>query len=142
MTSPGKEERRGGFGPCRALLRQEPSHYNSEEITMRGIALVSLLGFGCATTAVVRLSPAKYESRPAETPIALYSSHQPTCAFTEIAIVKARRDTWLVSRDAVLDALRNKARQLGGDAVVRVGFDENDAITGTVIRFEGQDCRQ
>jgi len=47
----------------------------------------------------------------------------------------------MISHDAALDALRNKARKLGGDALVRLAFDESDAITGTVIRFDHEDCR-
>jgi hypothetical protein len=107
---------------------------------MRGIALFPLLTLGCITTSVARLSPARYESRSHQGPIAVYSSQQPTCAFSEIAVVKARRETWLVSHDAALDALRNKAKELGGDAVVNVAFDDNDALTGTVIRFDRDDC--
>jgi len=109
---------------------------------MRGVVFVPLLGIGCVTTSVARLSPVKYAARPAQTSIAVYSSQQPTCDYTEIAIVKARRETWMVSHDAALDALRSKARKLGGDAVVRLTFDDSDAITGTVIRFNRDDCRE
>jgi hypothetical protein len=108
---------------------------------MRGVVLVALLSLGCVTTTVVRLSPTKFEPRPAQTPIAVYGSQRPSCAFTEIAIVKARRETWMASRDAALDALRNRARQLGGDAVVNLAFDDSDALTGTVIRFKDEDCK-
>ncbi len=108
---------------------------------MRGVVLLPLLGVGCVTTSVARLSPAKYEPRPTQASIAVYSSQQPTCDYTEIAIVKARRETWMISNDAALHALRSKARKLGGDALVRLAFDESDAITGTVIRFDREDCR-
>ena len=108
---------------------------------MRGVALVPLFGLACVTTSVARLSSTKFEARPAQTSISVYSAEQPTCAFTEIAIVKARRETWMVSHDAALDALRSKARKLGGDAVVKIAFDDSDAITGTVIRFDQEDCR-
>jgi uncharacterized protein YbjQ (UPF0145 family) len=47
----------------------------------------------------------------------------------------------MVSHDAALDALRSKARKLGGDAVVKIAFDNSDAITGTVIRFDQEHCR-
>jgi hypothetical protein len=107
---------------------------------MRGIAFLPLVALGCVSTSVAHLSPARYESRSAETPIRVYSSQQPTCAFTEIAIVTAQTETWLVSDDAALDALRSKARALGGDAVVGVGFDKSHTISGTVIRFDHEDC--
>ncbi len=109
---------------------------------MRYLPLMLLLSLGCVTTTVVRLSPARYEARSRETPIALYSSQLPTCPFEELAILKARRETWVVSTGAVVDALRKKARQMGGDALARVGFGINSDVTATVIRFQRDDCRQ
>jgi hypothetical protein len=109
---------------------------------MRCAPFAALIGLGCVTTSVARLSLTRYESRSRETPIALYSSQLPTCAFTEIAIVKARRETWMVSNDAAVDALRSKAREVGGDALVRLAFGDNSEVTGTVIRFERDDCKQ
>ena len=109
---------------------------------MRCAPFAALIGLGCVTTSVAHLSPTDYESRSRDTPIALYSSQLPTCAFTEIAIVKARRETWMVSDDAAVDALRSTARELGGDAVVRLAFGNDTEVTGTVIRFERPDCKQ
>ena len=109
---------------------------------MRYLPLILLLSLGCVTTTVARLSPARYDPRPSETPISLYSSQLPTCPFEEVAIVTARRETWLVSSGTVVDALRKKARQMGGDALVRVGFGINSDVTATVIRFQQGDCRQ
>ena len=107
---------------------------------LRYVPLAALLTLGCVTTSVGRLSPVRYEARPNDTPIQLFSSQLPTCAFTELAIVKARRETWMVSTTAAVDALRKKARQLGGDALVRLSFDDGTDVTGTVIRFEQDDC--
>ena len=109
---------------------------------MRYLPLMLLLSLGCVTTTVVRLSPARYEPRPSEHPIQLYSAQLPTCPFEEVAIVKARRETWLVSTAAAADALRKKARQMGGDALVGVGYGINSDVTATVIRFQRVDCRQ
>jgi len=72
----------------------------------------------------------------------LYSSQLPACAFDEIAILKARKESWLVSTNAVVNALRKRARHLGGDALVRVGFGDHGDITGTVIRFARDTCKQ
>jgi len=44
--------------------------------------------------------------------------------------------------DAEVDALRSKARKLGGDAVVRLAFGDAGEVTGTVIRFQRDDCKQ
>jgi hypothetical protein len=109
---------------------------------MRCSPLTGLIGLGCVSTSVAHLSPTKYESRSNETPIPLYSSQVPKCAYAELALVTARRETWMVSTDAAVNALRNKARQLGGDAVVRLAFGDHGDVTGTVIRFEGDDCKQ
>jgi hypothetical protein len=109
---------------------------------MRFLPLILLLSLGCITTTVARLSPVRYEPRSSEASIPLYSSQLPTCPFEEVAIVKARRETWIVSTGAAVDALRKKARQMGGDALVGVGFGTNSDVTATVIRFQRGDCRQ
>jgi len=109
---------------------------------MRCAPFVALIGLGCVTTSVAYLSPTKYEPRSRGTAIALYSSKLPTCAFTEIAIVKARLETSIESNDAAVDALRRTARELGGDALVRLAFGDHSEVTGTVIRFERDNCKQ
>ncbi len=109
---------------------------------MRGLPLALLVTLGCTTTTVARLSPAQYESRSSDSPVQLYSSQLPACAFDEIAILKARKESWLVSTNAVVNALRKRARHLGGDALVRVGFGDHGDITGTVIRFARDTCKQ
>ena len=61
---------------------------------------------GCATASqVVPLTATTYAPRPADYPILLYSAALPTCAFEEIAIVRAHKEMGFVSRDAVVDAL-------------------------------------
>jgi len=109
---------------------------------MRYLPLMLLLNLGCVTMTVARLSPTRYEPRSSEHPIQLYSAQLPTCPFEEVAIVRARRETWVVSTGATVDALRKKARQMGGDALVGVGFGINSDVTATVIRFRRDDCRQ
>lgn len=106
---------------------------------MRCLPLIALLGVGCVTTTVARLSPTEYEPTPDEATIPLYSSRLPTCAFSEIAIVKANQK--FTSTDALFATLRDEARELGGDAIVRVGFGDDADVVGTVIRFEHEDCK-
>ena len=108
---------------------------------MRAFPFAALIGLGCVSTTVAHLSPTKYESRSTDAPIALYSSQLPACAFTELAIVSARRETWMASTDAAVGALRSKAQKLGGDAVVRLAFGDDGEVIGTVIRFERDDCK-
>jgi len=99
---------------------------------------------GCATASqVVPLTASKYAPRPADYPILLYSAALPTCAFEEIAIVRAHKEIGFVSRDAVVDALRRKARELGGDALVRLSIvDDKGVLSGTVVRFTNDDCKK
>ena len=48
-----------------------------------------------------------------------------------------------VSREAVVDALRRKARELGGDALVRVSIvDDKGVLSATVVRFTNDDCKK
>jgi hypothetical protein len=44
---------------------------------MRWSSFTALVGLGCVTTNVARLSPTTYESRSLETPIPLFSSQVP-----------------------------------------------------------------
>jgi hypothetical protein len=99
---------------------------------------------GCATASqVVPLAVTEYAPRPADYPILLYSAALPTCAFEEIAIIRAHKEVGFVSGGAVVHALRRKARELGGDAVVRVSLlDDKGGLSGTVVRFRNDDCKK
>jgi hypothetical protein len=110
---------------------------------MRLWPLAGLALLGCATTThVVRLSPTTYESKSAGSPVQLYSAKLPSCPFEEIGIVRARKEIDVVSDDALVDALREKARELGGDALVRISFVAKSDLAATVIRFKQDGCRQ
>lgn len=114
---------------------------------------------GCTpATRVVRLSPTEYDPRPEHYPIRLYRESLPECPYEEIGIVTSRQRHKLISMDTVAESLREKARELGGDAVIRlseqdqiqgavvssseVKLDRDPVLSGTVIRFTRPDCRQ
>src|SRR2546430_15190405 len=103
---------------------------------MRAVPLTALIGLGCVSTTVARLSPAKYEARSTDAPIALYSSQLPACAFTELAIIRSRRETWMASTDAAVGAFRDQAREPGGGAVGRLSLGGGGGGNRTVILFE------
>jgi len=112
-------------------------------IHMRCWPLGFLIVLSCTTTTrVVRLSPAKYEPRPTDSPVQLYSAKLPNCPFEEIGLVNARKEYGVVSTNTGVDALRKKVRELGGDALVGVGFVHGGDLAGTVIRFKRDDCTQ
>lgn len=86
--------------------------------------------------------------------IALFSTKQPTCEYDEVGLVHVKRAHGFTSMQAMIDALRERARQMGGHAVVGVSLaarvessGEGDVstdrdLTGTVIRFKTSDCRR
>jgi len=123
------------------------------------VGFCGLCLLGCTpATRVVRLSPTEYEPRPEEYPIRFYRESLPECPYEEIGIVTSRQRHILISMDAVAESLREKARRLGGDAVIRlseqdqiqgavissrgVKLDRDPVLSGTVIRFTRADCRQ
>jgi hypothetical protein len=109
-------------------------------------------------TRVVRLSPTEYAPRSEDYPIRFYRESLPECPYEEIGMVVSRQRHILISMDAVAESLRDKARELGGDAVIRlseqdqiqgavissrgVKLDRDPVLSGTVIRFTRADCRQ
>lgn len=111
---------------------------------------------GCApsvrvqsTALVTGLAP-----RPEDHPIQLYGSALPECPYEEVALVSARGKRSASSQ--LLDAVRDQARKMGGDAVLGLSQDTDISgavpvgaiivpvkrlvISGTVIRFRDPHC--
>jgi hypothetical protein len=105
----------------------------------------------------VRSAPFKsVPPRPPEHEIVLFSTKLPTCAYEEIGIVTAKPRTGLDSLESVLEALKHRAREMGGDAVVgltqqqtvrggtvvgsSVSLSTGEGLAGTVIRFADSAC--
>jgi hypothetical protein len=115
---------------------------------------------------VTRLSPTPLLPRVAGFPILIFQAHQPRCAFDELATFRATRTTsfgvpvnHVQTTDDLLESIRVKAREVGGDAViglagetlatdtspmVTVGVDIQSAwvLTGTIIRFKRPECAE
>jgi hypothetical protein len=120
--------------------------------------LAGVLG-GC-TPAVdtVRLTPVPYPPRPADFRIRMYSTERPKCPFEELGTVRSRKPSFFVSMEDVAESVRRVARELGGDAVIgvtnasqisggtvigsTVSVDTDPVLSGTVIRFKADDCRE
>lgn len=118
----------------------------------------SLLFVGACTPAVRSTPFANYPPHPSEHPIRIYRVQAPECPFEEVGIVSSRQRNKFISMEEVLSALMERAREMGGDAIV--GFGEDDqargavvtggnvvvdrdpTLSGTVIRFTDLDCRQ
>ncbi|MFW6079264.1 MAG: hypothetical protein ACODAE_06570 [Gemmatimonadota bacterium] len=95
--------------------------------------------------------------RPRDHPVRVYSTQLPECDYEELGLVRVSEGmAFAVSLDAMLDALRERAREMGGDAVVgvtqistteggtvtgqAVNLNTDDGLAGTVIRFSDADC--
>ena len=103
---------------------------------------------GCAPTVTVTPLGAgrTYPATPDTVTIPLYSVQKPECPYDEIAAITAEGNR---TGDVVLAALRDKARTIGGQAIVgysqstRVGGDGKSELTvrsGTAIRFRSAEC--
>ena len=89
--------------------------------------------------------------------ITVFSTKRPECPYDEIALITGgRRSSWN-SLDDILAAMRVRARELGGDAIVGLGSGEElegsggDGVVnlsseirlkGTVARFSDRNCRK
>jgi len=100
-------------------------------------AAVLMLG-GCAPaveSAMFGAGPA--EARTAPAAIRVYENTVPVCAFVELGTVRGRMSGWK-SLDRVLRRMRERAAQLGGDAILDLREIEQ-GLAGSVIRFT-RDC--
>jgi ABC-type sugar transport system substrate-binding protein len=122
----------------------------SMAMTLTALAGVTGCGPAVQSTPFAVLSP-----QSTDRPVAIYSTKSPECAYEEVGLVSARqRSSWFNSMTDVLDALKERARAMGGDAVIQVsegrevsgggsngGNVSSDAVlSGTVIRFTEADC--
>jgi hypothetical protein len=87
--------------------------------------------------------------------ITLYSTKLPTCPYDEIGVVRGKRRAFTTLQQ-VLSAIQQRARTMGGDAVVGLGqtvnisggtvvdnvvsVESQEGLTGTVIRFSEPGC--
>jgi hypothetical protein len=122
------------------------------------VVIAAILLTGCVVSRFTRYDPAAPPDRrtPADH-IRFYDGQQPTCAFTEVGHVSAE-GVMLASWGRVVRAARERAYQLGGDAIVRIreatrisgatisrnggSVRETTSLSGTVIRFTDSSCRE
>ncbi|MBB4637403.1 hypothetical protein [Longimicrobium terrae] len=121
---------------------------------MRALILAgSVLALAACTPTVESASfAAGMAPRPADAPIVIYQQNRPTCAFTEVGWVSGTKTLSATTPDEVLAAMRERARAMGGDAIVglvsggeslTVGNEvvQSSALfKGTVVRFNDPGC--
>jgi hypothetical protein len=109
-------------------------------------ALSLLVSCGPATRAT---RFAEYAPRPPDHQIQIYRSVFPDRPYEEIGIVSSRQRNKLVSMDSVLQSLKKKAQEMGGDGIIGLSeanemqgvvgssgiVDRDPVLSGTVIRF-------
>jgi hypothetical protein len=121
-----------------------------------------LLLTGCSpAVSLTKLWPTPLEPRPANYPIRFFREQRPRCAFDELATVSARpTDVWHTN-DKVIEVLRLKAREVGGDAIIGfatesqvtgaapsysgnggVALNRNVVLSGTIVRFKNPQCTE
>lgn len=78
--------------------------------------------------------------------VAVLNTHIPACPYTELGIATAFPG--LSPQKGALDALKRKALEVGGDAIVAIqtvnsgGRHPTQGYSATVIRFDQPGCRQ
>ncbi|MBW3655822.1 MAG: hypothetical protein KY444_06925 [Gemmatimonadetes bacterium] len=100
------------------------------------------------------------QPRAKDAPVRIYQAARPDCAFEEIGMVRGWPRSGFDSVDEIFDAMRNRARAMGGDAIVGLTIQEQRGETvvvangpvpvasssgsttysGTVIRFADPSC--
>ena len=100
------------------------------------------------------------QPRPKDAPVRIYQAARPNCVFQEIGIVRGQPRTRFDSLDEIFDAMRSRARAMGGDAIVGLTIQEprgetvvvatgpvpvvsSSGVTtysGTVVRFADPSC--
>jgi len=100
------------------------------------------------------------QPRPKDAPVRIYQAAKPDCAFEEIGMVRGSPRTRFDSLDEIFDAMRSRARAMGGDAIVGLSIQEprgetvivnngpvpvastsgSTTYSGTVVRFTDPRC--
>jgi hypothetical protein len=131
----------------------QSTHLERRLIELALLCLILSIVVGCGprvTSARFGEQPAPREDGP---PIQVFSTKLPECPYEEVGLVRVEKRHGMTSMQAMLDAMRDRARRMGGDAVVGVGHTsavEGGAaagtvttaagLTGTVIRYTGAAC--
>jgi hypothetical protein len=123
------------------------------------LALVTACAIASGPTVrVTNLRPEVWEPRPASYDIRIYTDKDPRCAYTTIAQLSTDQTRDIRTVDDLLIILRGKARELGGDAIMKLGhetstagmsghdqsytLEKTEVWSGTLIRWKEQSCAE
>ena len=126
---------------------------------IRSAAVLVVLLMGCVHTQVTPYDPTPVmDHRTPVDRIRFYDTQKPSCAYKELGHVTATGDWLFFSWGSVVKKVREKAHDLGGDAVLslrertrvdgaiispnQISTTESHSLSGTVIRFVNPACRE
>lgn len=105
---------------------------------MRSLRFATLVVLAAGCSPAVQsafLVPEPPAPRATQTPIRIYADTRPECSFQEIGTVSAYARAPRQSPEDVTKAMRNRAQQMGGDAIVR--FESTEVVNGAVVAPAG-----
>src|SRR5688572_20593737 len=125
----------------------------------RSLTFVLAIALGACGPAVSSGSFSEMPVPPASGDVAVFSTKVPACLYDEIGLVHVQRRHGFTGLQSMVDAMRDRAREMGGHAIVGVAFaaavngvgtengtavstDSANGLSGTVIRFKDDSCRQ
>jgi len=82
---------------------------------------------GCASVSVIELLPDKYPPKPDDYFVPIYTE-EPAKKYKSIAIIKVESDTY--SLETLVDKLRQRAREIGADAILGLKDQSGSEIIG------------
>lgn len=132
---------------------------NLPTTAIRCTAVLVVLLMGCIHAQVTPYDPTPVmDHRTPVDGIRFYDTQKPTCAYKELGHVTATGDWLFFSWGSVVKKVREKAHDLGGDAVLslrertrvdgavispnQISTTESHSLSGTVIRFVNPSCRE
>lgn len=123
------------------------------------LLLLSVLLYSCGPVIKVsRLSDQSLRPKSTNAPIKVYMSMKPRCNYQEIAIVSASEGAFSGGLETFVEAMKKKARLLGGDAIllgqvssqlsgvvpvgdVMVAANESSQVA-IVVHFTDENCKE
>lgn len=114
---------------------------------------------GCGLRPATRATVFQHHPpKPDNYPIIIYRTKLPECPYDEIGIISSKRKTKLITMEQVIESIKQKARQMGGDAVIGLSevnevkgadvsnsgvvLDRDLVLSGTVIKFKDPECTE
>src|SRR5215212_5859137 len=101
-----------------------------------GIMVTSLFVGGCTTVRATTFDThASSAQRTAAADVRFYETQRPRCQYREVGHITTTRNTWFTSWSSAVRKTRERASDMGGDAIV--SFRESSRISGATISHGG-----